>query len=95
VYQKALAECPGYDEVLLWNERGEVTEGCIANVVVELDGELFTPPLESGLLPGTYRAWLLDQKQVREKVILLNDLRQCSQIFLVNSVRGMWEVEVG
>ena len=26
------------DDVLLWNERGELTESTIANIVVELDG---------------------------------------------------------
>jgi para-aminobenzoate synthetase/4-amino-4-deoxychorismate lyase len=94
IYRNALAECPGFEDVILWNERGEVTESCIANVVVELDGELVTPPMESGLLPGTYRAWLLEQGRVKERRILLNELERCSQVYLVNSVRGMWKVGV-
>ena len=59
VYEGALAGVSGVDDVLLVNERGEVTEGTIANLVVELDGELLTPPLDCGLLPGTLRAVLL------------------------------------
>ena len=94
IYRKALAECPGFEDVILWNERGEVTESCIANVVVELDGELLTPPVESGLLSGTYRAWLLEQGKVKERRILLSELERCSQVYLVNSVRGMWKVGV-
>ena len=93
-YQKALAERPGYEDVLLWNERGEVTESTIANVIVTLDGQQVTPPLESGLLPGTYRAWLLENHQVSEATIRLEDLKRCSSIFLANSVRGMWEVHI-
>jgi len=90
VYERA--RCPGCDDILLWNEGGFITESCIANVVVEMDGELFTPPVECGLLPGIYRAHLLDQGEVREKEISVQDLSRCTRVFLVNSVRGMWEV---
>ena len=93
-YQQALAERPGYEDVLLWNESGEITESTIANLVVTLDGRQLTPPLEAGLLPGTYRAWLVQTRQVTESTIRLEDLKRCSSIFLVNSVRGMWEVQV-
>lgn len=92
VYEKALLEAPGTDDVLLWNERREVTESCIANVVVEKDGQILTPPVHCGLLPGTYRSFLLEQGQVREEIIMVRDLGQCSRIYLVNSVRGMWEI---
>lgn len=93
VYQQALAERPGCEDVLLWNEHGEVTEACIANLVVELDGELYTPPIESGLLPGTYRDWLLQQGKVKERLVHLEDLERCTRLYLVNSVRGMWEID--
>ena len=52
LYEAARAACPGYDDVLLLNERGEVTESTIANVAVEIEGKLCTPPVECGLLPG-------------------------------------------
>ena len=39
---------PDVDDVLLWNERGELTESTIANIVVELDGVLVTPPMRPG-----------------------------------------------
>ena len=94
LYQKALAECPGYDEVLLWNERGEITEACTANLVADLYGELVTPPVESGLLAGTYRAWLLKSGKMVERTILVQELTKCSRLFLVNSVRGMWKIKV-
>jgi para-aminobenzoate synthetase/4-amino-4-deoxychorismate lyase len=78
----------------LWNERGELTEACIANLVVELDGQLYTPPVKCGLLAGTYRAWLLEQGKVKERVIRVEELGRCGWVFLANSVRGMWEVEI-
>jgi para-aminobenzoate synthetase/4-amino-4-deoxychorismate lyase len=87
VYDTARSACPACDDVLLWNEQGEITETCIANVVVELEGELVTPPVRCGLLPGTFRAWLLDRGIVREKVVTFRGLRQSKRIYVVNSVR--------
>ncbi|MFP4641674.1 MAG: aminodeoxychorismate synthase component I [Dehalococcoidia bacterium] len=92
IYEKALADAPGYDDVLLWNEKGEITESCIANVIVEMEGQLLTPPVQCGLLAGIYRAFLLEQGKVRERSIDVEDLHRCSRIYLANSVRGMWEV---
>ena len=94
VYEQAMRECTGYDDVLLWNEDGLLTESCIANLVVEIDGELFTPPIHCGLLPGIYRAHLLDQGEVQEREISVDDLPRCTNVFLINSVRGMWDVKI-
>ncbi len=94
VYQAARAAHPGYDDVLLWNERGELTESSIANVVLDLDGMLVTPPVEAGLLPGTYRAWLLANGRIRERPIFLAELHRARQVWLINSVRGWQQVEV-
>jgi para-aminobenzoate synthetase / 4-amino-4-deoxychorismate lyase len=89
-YEKARRSTPDCDDVLLWNERGEVTETCIANVVAELDGARVTPPIRCGLLPGTQRARLLAQGNVAERVIRREDLDRCSRITLINAVRGEW-----
>ncbi len=86
-YEAALQSCPDCDDVLLWNERNELTESCIANVVVEMGGDLLTPPVESGLLAGTFRNSLLEQNKIQEQTLLVSDLRKCSRIYLINSVR--------
>lgn len=92
-YESFQKQHPQYDDVLLWNENQELTESCIANIIVETqDGKWYTPPVKSGLLPGTYRAWLLQQNRVQEKAIPLAGLSLYSRIFLVNSVRQMQEV---
>lgn len=88
VYERALAGAEGVDDVLLVNERGEITEATIANVVVELDGELLTPPLDSGLLPGTMRAALLREGRIRERAVRVEELANCTGLWLINSVRG-------
>ena len=88
VYDRARAEVSGVDDVLLWNERGEVTEATIANMVVKLDGALLTPALDCGLLPGTLRAHLLRAGRIREAVVRVEELPCCTGIWLINSVRG-------
>jgi para-aminobenzoate synthetase/4-amino-4-deoxychorismate lyase len=92
IYDAARHARPDVDDVLLWNERGEITESTIANVVVELDGARVTPPLASGLLPGVYRAELLDRGEIRERVITKDDLEQAPRLWLVNSLRGWIDV---
>ncbi len=89
VYEAALAACPGCDDAVLWNERGELTETCIGNLALRLDGALLTPPVASGLLPGTLRAELLERGALREQTLTLADLERCEELFVLNSVRGM------
>jgi len=93
-YEAARAACPGYDDVLLFNEKGEITESTIANVAVEIAGQLCTPPVSCGLLPGTLRAHLIERGELAERRITVADLPQCPRIFLFNSVRGMYPVRV-
>ena len=76
---------------MLWNEKDELTESCIANIVVEIDGGLYTPPVDCGLLAGTFRAWLLDQGKIEERRLKIGDLARCSKIHLINSVRKWQE----
>ena len=91
VYEQALALHPDAQDVLLWNERRELTESCTANIVVEIEGRRLTPALSSGLLAGTYRALLLEQGEIEERVLPLESLDHASRVFLINSVRRLWE----
>jgi para-aminobenzoate synthetase/4-amino-4-deoxychorismate lyase len=79
----------GAGEVLFLNERGELTEGSRSNLFIEQQGRLLTPPLASGLLPGTLREELLEQGRAEEQVIKLDDLECAERIFVGNSVRGL------
>ena len=88
VYDEARAAHPDVDEVILVNERGELTEGTRFNLVLELEGELVTPPVASGLLGGVFRQRLLRDGAIRERVLRPADLDRAETIWLVNSVRG-------
>lgn len=87
VYEKLLAEVDDVFDVLLWNEHHEITEFTRGNVVVELAGKLYTPPVQSGLLAGTYREKLLNEGTISERVIRIEELAECSKIWFINSVR--------
>ncbi|GAB4164657.1 MAG: aminodeoxychorismate synthase component I [Candidatus Promineifilaceae bacterium] len=94
VYDVARAVRPDCDDVLLWNEKGELTETTTANIVLELDDVLATPLVKCGLLAGVLRAAVLrgdtpppGDKPVQERILTLSDLERCQAIYLINSVR--------
>jgi para-aminobenzoate synthetase/4-amino-4-deoxychorismate lyase len=88
VYERALASRGDADDVLLWNPAGKLTEASSSNIVVKVGQEFLTPPVSEGLLAGTFRAELLAQGVVRERVIGVDELLVATEIYLVNSVRG-------
>ncbi len=76
-----------YDEVVFFNERGEVTESVNANVVLSSDDQMWTPPIDSGLLAGTFREQLLWEGVIKERVIKVEELVKAREFFLINSVQ--------
>ncbi len=94
LYERSLAEAAEVDDVILWNEHGEVTEGCTTNLVVEKNGRLITPSLTCGLLPGTYRDYLLKKGVISEEVITKEELEQSATIYLINAVRKWRRAEL-
>jgi para-aminobenzoate synthetase / 4-amino-4-deoxychorismate lyase len=87
VYDERRAEAPDRYDVLLRNERGELTELTRGNLVLELDGRLVTPPVASGLLAGCLRAQLLYAGTIEERVMIVDDLRRASRAWSVSSAR--------
>lgn len=85
---------PGAFDILLANERGELTEFTIGNVVIEIDGRRLTPPRHCGLLAGVFREELLEHGAIVEHVLTIDDLARATGIWLINSVREWVEVEI-
>ncbi|OYT73986.1 MAG: aminodeoxychorismate synthase, component I [Armatimonadetes bacterium JP3_11] len=94
VYEKARAAYPHCEDVILWNPRGEITESTLANVVVRLDGRLYTPPVGCGLLNGVYRQHLLERGTIQERILTMEELLRAEAIYLINSVRGWVRVNL-
>ena len=95
VYDSMKAVFPEAGEVILWNERGEVTEGTFTNVVISKNGRKITPPISCGLLGGTFRAHLLKTGEIEEGLIMLADLKSADEVWLVNSVRKWQKTVLG
>jgi para-aminobenzoate synthetase/4-amino-4-deoxychorismate lyase len=92
VYDKASLK--GFDDVLLYNEKDELTEFTIGNLVVKIGGKLFTPPIECGLLAGTFRAELIASGEVTERVLRKQDMAEFEAFFLVNALRKWVQIKM-
>jgi para-aminobenzoate synthetase/4-amino-4-deoxychorismate lyase len=87
-YERRREARPDVDDVLLVNDHGGVTESTIANLAVRLDGTWVTPPIEAGLLPGTYRDVLVREGTLQERRVGIEQVRAAGELALVSSVRG-------
>jgi para-aminobenzoate synthetase/4-amino-4-deoxychorismate lyase len=86
-YDRRRERRPEVDDVLLVNDRGEVTESTIANLAVRFGDAWVTPPIGSGLLPGTRRAALLATGELTERAVTIEELPRGDEIALVSSLR--------
>ena len=93
-YERRREKRPDVDDVVLVNARGEVTESTIANLAVRFEGRWVTPPLDAGLLAGTYRSELLREGSLTERPIRISELVAAEEIALVSSVRGWRPAEI-
>lgn len=85
------AEQQGAFDKVFCNTQGQVTEGGRSTLFVKLQGQWYTPPLSSGLLPGVMRSVVLDDPSwnAQERILTLEDLRNAEQIFVCNALRGV------
>jgi branched-chain amino acid aminotransferase len=87
----------GFDEAVLLNERGEVSECTSANLFAIEGSHVWTPPLSAGCLPGVTRAILLQEIRVpgisiAEKTLLPADLERADRVFITSSTRDLLPV---
>jgi branched-chain amino acid aminotransferase len=84
-------------EAVMRNYRGELTEGTQSNLFIVKNGAALTPPLESGLLLGITREFVLELGEsagieVREQVLRDNDLFAADEAFLTSTTREILPV---
>lgn len=87
-YREAADRHPDADDVVLVNDRGEVTESTIANLAVRIDDRWWTPPLDAGLLPGIGREVALEAGRLAERRITVDEARTAEELALVSDTRG-------
>lgn len=91
ILAKAEAKKQGAQEALFLNTKGSVAEGTMCNMFFVMDGNVITPDLSSGLLPGVTRAIVLKlAKQVgmrvEERQIHPEELLRVTEMFVTSSL---------
>lgn len=82
----------GFYEAIRLNEHGHVTSGCISNIFWSTGGRLFTPSRSTGCLPGTTRAYILENLECREVEAGIEALDNAEAIFLTSAGLGVVSV---
>ncbi|MFD2171038.1 aminotransferase class IV [Tumebacillus lipolyticus] len=82
-------ELRGAAEGIQLTSDGAIAEGAVSNLFFVIDGELCTPPLDAGILPGITRDWVKRQLPVRERRLTLADIAHASEAFTTSSVVGV------
>jgi branched-chain amino acid aminotransferase len=85
------AQDAGFDEAILTNTKGQITEGATSNIFLIKSNSILTPSIESGVLPGITRSVVIDIAKklkipVKERAVSLRELLQADELFLTNSL---------
>jgi 4-amino-4-deoxychorismate lyase len=88
----------GWDEALLLDQHSSVIEATQSNVFIVNDGELITPSLEFAGVAGVVREYLMSQAHkfglsVKTMPLSINQIEAADEVFLSNSVIGLWPVK--
>jgi len=80
----------GCSEAFWFTPQNYLAEGCISSVFVVRGGALFTPPLNTPVLPGVSRSVVLEIARAEgipaeEKTLNINDVLDADEIFITNS----------
>jgi branched-chain amino acid aminotransferase len=91
------AQEQGFDEVILLNEMGRVSECTSANVFAAFGNRVVTPPISEGCLPGVTRDVLvheihLPEVEVVERPLTLEELYEADGVFITSTTRGLLRV---
>jgi len=94
VWAAGEAQREGFDEVVLLNERGEVSECTAANIFAVKSEKVVTPPLSSGCLEGVTRGILMEiaseaATNVVEQTLRLEDLYDADEVFVTSTNRNV------
>jgi len=81
------ARTAGFDEALVVNKNGKITEGAVSNLLVKISDQWFTPPLSDGVLPGVMRALIIENCDVSVRSIAATEIETIESAFLLSSLR--------
>ena len=88
---KTDAQRAGFDEALVLNQNGHISEGSAMNVFMVRDGAVFTPPVTDNILEGITRRTAMELVrnelglEVAERPIDRTELYVCDELFMTGS----------
>lgn len=82
----------GFDNAILCDTNGRLSECTTSNLFVVIDDQLLTPSLESGCLPGIIREVLVEANVVAESDLTPADLERATEVFVTSSTTGVMPV---
>jgi branched-subunit amino acid aminotransferase/4-amino-4-deoxychorismate lyase len=82
-----------FDDVLFINSKNNICCSSTSNFFYRENKKIFTPPIQDGVLDGTIREILIAKRKVAVKSIKLNNLKNCKEVFITNSLFGIRPVE--
>ena len=83
----------GFDEAIVVNSEGNISEGAVSNIIVCIDGDWRTPPLSDGVLPGIMRELVIQNCEVTESSIPASRMGEITSAILLSSLRIAQSVE--
>ncbi|EMZ39123.1 aminotransferase [Helicobacter bilis] len=72
----------------------KILEGSRSNIIIAKNGKYYTPPQSLGILAGTLRNTLIKCGICTEKILYKKDLYEASEMYCVNSIRGIIPVNL-
>ncbi|WP_104695848.1 bifunctional chorismate-binding protein/class IV aminotransferase [Helicobacter salomonis] len=84
----------GCFDVLHYTPEGQLSEGARSNLMLEIEGQLYTPAFGTGLLKGVGVTRLIEAGRCTPKTLSLEDLRRADKIYATNAIRGVVEVRL-
>ncbi|EAL6266440.1 bifunctional aminodeoxychorismate synthase component I/aminotransferase, partial [Campylobacter jejuni] len=81
-------------DIAFFNEKDELCEGSRTNLILEKNAQFYTPQIQSGMLNGVYRNFLVNLGLIKEKALFKQDLFEAENIYCINSVRGLKKVKL-
>jgi len=94
VFAKRDAAKNGFDEAIMLNSQGKVSEGTGENIFVVKKGKIYTPPLGASILDGITRNTIIDLAQetgydLQERDVARSELYTSDEIFLTGTAAGV------
>lgn len=91
LYAREMARRAGCREAILVDNSGTILEAATGNVFIVIGGQVITPPLTAGILPGIARKTVLELLTsigltAHEEPLAVKDLDKANEIFITNSI---------